>query len=304
MSKGKLIAFDGLPSAGKSTFAAMFKERVDSTCLAHGSLDDLHQPATQALEKSLWNDHELPIEKAIESTAEAYPFSATALQKAYDYGRGYLGLPGRIAMIAYMRAMGKQLLDIKVRQLNSWNNVILDTWTLTDLVYLPISTNPRDAHCYTWSDMRFLYKNLGISEPDSQYFLTLPLDQINLRRAFRDGVDPSSRSKEPLAKHQQAEAVFKAIKKEEKYLRLQPRKIDLENLGSPIQSLRDQIAQADRIFLPQVLYQQSVLCGLRILNYPIDYGAVFEDDVNCRHIEYSILDEMPLGRIRQWQCRR
>lgn len=113
--------------------------------------------------------------------------------------------------------------------------MILDRWQVTGWAYQV------DPEGYTWQDIRKLHGEFGIVLPDVQIILTCPIEQIPLRRAYRDkqGVGTAgqmSRGREHV--------ILSAFLEIYDHLKIGTRTYLFGNTGIPVEGLKQQILQA------------------------------------------------------------
>lgn len=232
----RIAAIDGLSLAGKSTIVGMLDERATNAQVIRENTFDPHRRTTSFVNRELKTND---MQKVVDSAARQFPESESMLNEALHYARGYSSDAQNQALLAFMFTAGRKVVDGHVRQVAEEKDVILDRWQVTGWAYQV------DPSGYTWQDIRQLNKDFGIIVPHAQIILTCSIDQISLRRAYREkkGVGTAgqmSKGKEHIILPAFVE-IFNALKDE------MPIEM-IENAGTPTPDLSEQIRQAARTY--------------------------------------------------------
>lgn len=228
----RIAAIDGLSLAGKSTMAGMIAERAVSAEVVRENTFDPHRQTTSFVNKELKSND---IQIAVQSTARQFPESENILHEALIYSRNYSPEAQKQALLAFMFTAGRKVVDGHVRKAVKEKDVILDRWQVTGWAYQV------DPSGYTWQDIRQLNKDFGIIDPHLQIILTCSVDQIPLRKAYREkeGIGTAgqmSKGKEHIILPAFVE-IFNALK-DVMLIEM------IENVGIPTPDLSEQIKQA------------------------------------------------------------
>ncbi len=232
----KTVAFDGLSLAGKSTMVQMLLERSLDAEVVRENTFDPYRPTTSKVNRLL---KEVEPYEAVKLASEEFPDSRKVLQNAMEYALQFQGSPRLQALLAYLFASGRKVVDDYVGQAVERHDVILDRWQITGWAYQV------DPEGYTWQEIRKLNERLDIRMPDIQVLLTCPPDQIPLRKAYREkqGVGTAgqmSRGREHIILPEFLEIYNQLKDTMPIYL--------FENNGTPVPELELQIRQAIPIF--------------------------------------------------------
>ena len=261
----KAVSFDGLSASGKSTMVEMSSERgLDAEVVRENTYDPF-RPATSKLNNLL---KELNPPEAVEKVSEEYSDFKPFLRDALEYSLSFKDKPTsqKQALLAYMFTRGRKTVDDYVREAIQKHDVILDRWKISGMAY---QVDPEGI--YSWQEIRRLNdETFNILTPDIQIILTCPLDQIPIRRAFRD--------KQPVGTAGQMSKgrehiilpafndIFNTLKSEMSIYKF-------ENCGTPVEDLRKQIRQA----IPTFQKIENVVSkhGFRIKQEKIDDAEAF-----------------------------
>ncbi|MFH1182507.1 MAG: hypothetical protein V1702_06115 [Candidatus Woesearchaeota archaeon] len=228
----KTVAFDGLSVAGKSSMVQMLLERSFDAEVVRENTCDKHRPTISRVNELL---KEMMPFQAAKKASEEFPASTTVLQNAMEYASQFQGSLQQQALLAHLYTAGRKVVDDYVAEAVQRRDVILDRWQMTGWAYQV------DPEGYTWQEIRKLNAEFGIRMPDIQILLTCPIDQISVRRAYREklGVGTAgqmSRGREHIILPAFLE-IYRQLKgKMPIYL--------LENHGTPVPQLEEQIRQA------------------------------------------------------------
>jgi len=228
--EGKMVAFDGLSLAGKSTMVAMTEETTGATVVRENTFDP-HRPATSQLNKLL---KEISPNAAAKQIAEDFPQSAKAVKNALEYGMQFKD-PSQ-PMLARMFTEGRRVVNQHVLEIISEQDVILDRWQVTGWAY---QVDP--DHGYKWQDIMRLNEEFDIALPDVQIILTCPIDQINQRRAYRQKQTVGTAGQMSGGREH---VILSTLKEIHGFLETRIKTFWVENKGTPTQNIRDQILQA------------------------------------------------------------
>lgn len=232
LSAHRIVAIDGLSLAGKSTIVGMLNERSSNAQIIRENTFDPHREATAHLNKELRSTDDL--KDAVRKAAVEFPASAAVLSAGLEFSQDYAATPKQ-ALLAYLFAAGRKVVDLEVRRVVRAQDVILDRWQVTGWAYQV------DPPSFTWRHIRDLNESLGITLPDVQVILTCGIDQIPLRKAFREKETAGTAGQMSGGREQIILAAFREIFD---YLEASMPIIMVENRGAPTPELVEQIAQA------------------------------------------------------------
>ena len=176
-SLNRIAAIDGLSLAGKSTMVAMIAERAVNAEVVRENTFDPHRKTTAFVNKEL-KSNDLQI--AVGTASSQFPESEEILREALHYSRDYSPKVQKQALLAYLFTAGRKVVDGHVREAVKGKDVILDRWQVTGWAYQV------DPVRYTWQDIKRLNEDFGIVMPNVQIILTCSIDQIPLRKSYRD----------------------------------------------------------------------------------------------------------------------
>lgn len=256
----KIVAFDGLSLAGKSTMVGMINERAANAQIIRENTLDPHRKTTSFVNKELKISD---IENAVKSATRQFPESELILSEALCYSREYSPEAQSQALLAFMFTSGRKVVDGHVREIVKEKDVILDRWQVTGWAY-------QVAPGYTWQDVKKLNEDFEIVLPNVQIILTCSVDQIPLRKAYREkeGVGTAgqmSKGREHIILPAFVE-IFNALKDG------MPIEM-IENAGTPTPDLSEQIKQAVRTYGKiECLLKTS---GFEIQPFPVDNPDAF-----------------------------
>ncbi|NIO44393.1 MAG: hypothetical protein GTN36_02465 [Candidatus Aenigmarchaeota archaeon] len=229
----KIVSFDGLSLSGKTTMGKMLKERSLDAEIVRENTYDPHRPATSRLNKLL---KELDPFKAVKKVSKEFQLSKQVLGDSLEYSSIFEGSSRKQAMLAYMFTAGRKVVDEHVREAVKEHDVILDRWKMTGMAY---QVEPEG---YGWQKIQTLNDvTFGILTPDIQILLTCPIEQIPIRRAYREKVGVGTAGQMSRGREHVILPAFIEIYEcfESKipiYL--------FENVGTPVEDIKGQIRQA------------------------------------------------------------
>lgn len=227
-----IVAFDGLSLSGKSTMVQMSHERSENAEIVRENIFDPHRPTTSRLNKLL---KELDPVKAVRITSDEFPKSAKITKRALKYSNSYSGKAQIQALLAFMFTAGRAFVDTHVREVVEEKDVILDRWQLTGWAY---QAQPGE---YSWQEIRELNQDFEIITPGIQFLLTCPIEQIPIRRAYRQKKGVGTAGQMSMGREDIILPAFLEIYGE---LKIQMPIYMIENSGIPAQELDTQIKQA------------------------------------------------------------
>ena len=231
MAERKIVAFDGLSLAGKSTMVAMTEE-ITGTVVVRENIFDPYRPATSQLNKLL---KEMSPSDAAKQVVKDFPRSEKVVTDSLEYGMQFKESPSQ-PILARMFTAGRKVVNEHVQEIASKQDVILDRWQVTGWAY---QVDPE--HGYRWQDIMRLNEEFGIVLPDVQVILTCPIDQIAQRRAYRQKQTVGTAGQMSGGREHIILSAFTEIND---YLRTRTKTFWFENKGTPTQDIKDQILQA------------------------------------------------------------
>lgn len=273
----RIVAFDGLSLAGKSTMVGMLEKRSINAEVVRENTYDPYRKTTSLVNKELKTNR---LVNAVESAIREFPESEKLLIDALTYARSYSPAIRKQPLLAYMFTAGRKDVDGHVRESVRTRDVILDRWQVTGWAYQV------DPAGYTWQDIRKLNQDFGISMPDVQIILTCSVEQIPLRKAYREKEGVGTSGQMGAGKEHIILPAFQEI-----YDALSgsmPVEM-IENAGIPTPDLVDQIRQAIQAY------------G-RIENLVRNSGSAI-DDSSLNNPEQFWLNQESLERIEGRQKR-
>ncbi len=251
--RGKCVAFDGLSLAGKSTMVQMLYERCVGAEVVRENRLDPHRNATSRANKLLngkltqeeWalldpkvrttNAAPIDPELAAYQASMEFPASRQILKGAAAYSSRFPGEARSQVFLAYMFTAGRREVDSHVREALKKGDVILDRWKLTGCAYQAAPPH------YSWEDVMALNEDFGVLTPDLQFIMTVPIDQIDPRRAFRAKEGAGTAGQMSRGREQTILAQFKEMAAD---LSAPWSIYVLENQGVPAEGIKQQVEQA------------------------------------------------------------
>lgn len=205
-----IVAFDGLSLSGKSTMVAMLKERSQNAMVVRENILDPYRPTTAMLNNLLKGSQPYQAVRQLEQNVSEQ--HRLVLNKALDYAAAFQDSDRKQAILAYMFAAGRQVVDRYVRETIGKQDLILDRWQITGWAY-------QAGERYSWQEIRKLNQEFGIILPHVEIVLTCPIDQIPQRREFREKFRVGTAGQMSLGREgiilQVFWAIFRQMKKEE-----------------------------------------------------------------------------------------
>ena len=274
--KHKIIAFDGLSLSGKSTMVQMLKDRSANAEVMRENYYDPLRGLTSKVNKLLKVNTE---EEVLSLAAGEYPEHEDILKSAMDYGASYKGKGKKQAILAYLFTSGRSFVDTAIRELVDDHSLILDRYRLTGCAY---QVEPEE---YSWQDINALNESFGIIMPDIQFLLTCPIEQVSVRRKYRQKQGIGTAGQMSIGRENIILPAFLEIYEELKdnmpiYL--------IENAGVPVPELEKQISQA----IPTYSRIESILK---------EQGWKFKEDSIGNPEEYWLQPDQ-LKKIYERQC--
>ncbi|MBI2232576.1 MAG: hypothetical protein HYU56_01540 [Candidatus Aenigmarchaeota archaeon] len=240
-----ILAFDGLSLAGKSTFVQMLYERSENAVVIRENTFDPLRPATAKLNE-MYRSGMLCFE-GLDKLEEEYPQYLDAIKNARDYVER-LDMDGpdlekdRQAALAYMFAAGRTIVNEKLIKAVQKQDVILDRWQVTGWAYQSCPAKGCEDSPYRWEAIRRLNEHMGIWYPNLQIIVTCSLEQIPLRRAYRQKIGVGTAGQMSLSKEGVIYNAF--IEIHDWLLGVGVPSIWIENSGTPSENPEEQIRQA------------------------------------------------------------
>lgn len=320
-----IIAFDGLSLAGKSTMVQMLSLRSkDAVVIRENELDPLRE-STSRLNKLLKNTSSY---HALINLSEEFKDNDLVVQTCHQAIRyiDSMSFEGpndgkfKQAALAYFFTKGRSYVSKEVlRQVTQKNkDIILDRWWVSGMAYqvqpdiqtarkLGLSediTGRLDCEDdpYRWKDIKDLNIDYDILVPNMQVILTCPVDQIPQRRAYRQ---KQGRGTSGQMSSNREELIYHSLMQIYDWLSdndLPTNKI--ENHGTPVDSLKDQIRQAIPTYLKledhlreDIQRPDSIFKNFRLSDDPFSLKEAqdfFLEDSNMK----SIYERQCLGKVK------
>ncbi|MBL7147570.1 MAG: hypothetical protein ISS82_01980 [Nanoarchaeota archaeon] len=320
MKRG-MIAFDGLSLAGKSTMVQMLYLRsLNAVVIRENEFDPIRN-ATSRLNKLLKSMSPYDGLDALAEEFQDIPLVVETSNKAKNYIKE-LNLEGssyvkdKQAALAYFFTKGRSFVNEEViKQLQEHDkDVILDRWLVSGMAYqvqpnrfmakqmgLPdefIKKINCEDEAYRWQDIRDLNFEQGVWVPNMQIILTCPIEQISERRVYRQkqGVGTSgqmSGGREEIIYHSLMEI-------NEWLLEKGIPSFKVENTGTPIESLQEQIRQAIPIYL--LIEKQLRGCIDRKIVGGFHNYRLANDSLTLKQAKEFFLDSSNIDSIYERQC--
>lgn len=294
-----IISLDGLSLSGKSTMVQMLQERLeDSVVVKENHLDPL-RPAISLINKN--HKSGMHIFNAVKLASEEYDSFKHIFKDAIRYVDKFMHESDldiddqqfiKQPLMAYLFTQGRKIVNETVKDLSKDHDVILDRWAVTGWSYQGILPE------YTWRAVRELGDKEEIWYPDLQVFMACPVDQIPLRRAYRqkEGIGTAG---------QMSGGIEDKILSNLLNIRNQISSEGIlthwvENMGRPVKNIDEQIAQATLTYVKLESkmreFNNSIL-GERRTPFKLSREFDSEDEAKGYFLNPGVMDRIYGGQI-------
>lgn len=227
-----IAAFDGLSLSGKSTMVQMLKERSKNTVIMRENQFDPIRTLTSYVNRLLKNSE---FDSVFPLASERFPEFDEVLEVARGYSNSFIGMGKNQALLAYLFTKGRNIVNDKVEELAKESSVILDRYRFTGCAYQV------EPNIYSWQEINSLNDSFGIIMPDIQFLLTCPIDQVPIRRSYRQKQGRGTAGQMSIGREDIILPTFHDMYESFKdkmqiYM--------IENSGTPVPSIEKQIQQA------------------------------------------------------------